>query len=86
VRREPDHFGDRELVLVYIAKKLRDALALEALFTERSVDYLVEVDNYTGGVIFRSERAGAFFYVLESDRDRAAMVMREHGWRPQQDQ
>jgi hypothetical protein len=86
MRREPDHFGDQELVLVYIARRLRDALALEALLTERSVDYLVEVDHYTGGIIFRSERAGAFFYVLESDRDRVAMLMREHGYRPQQDQ
>jgi hypothetical protein len=37
------------------------------------VDYLIETDKYRGGVIFVSERVGAFFYVdaaaLESARD-----------------
>jgi hypothetical protein len=85
LRREPDHFGDEPMALIYIAKRLKHALALEALFTERSIDYLVEVDNYTGGIIFRSERAGAFFYVREAERDAAAQVMREAGYRPQTD-
>jgi hypothetical protein len=85
LRRDPDHFGDEPLVLIYIAKRLKDALALEALLTERSVDYLIEVDNYTGGIIFRSERAGAFFYVREGERDSVAQVMRDAGYRPQAD-
>ena len=50
--------------LVYIAKKLQEALRLESAFTESGVDYAVETDKYSGGVIFRSERVGAFFYVL----------------------
>jgi hypothetical protein len=63
MRREPDFFGEQELELIYIAKKLREAKALEELLRERLVDYLVEPDTYTGGVIFRSTRTGAFFYV-----------------------
>ena len=67
--------------LVYIAKKLQEALRLESLFTEAGVDYAVEPDKYSGGVIFRSERVGAFFYVLPEAAERARLVMREHGFR-----
>jgi len=63
MRREPEFFGEAELTLVYIAKKLKEALAVEALFTESGLDYLVEPDTYSGGVLFRTERTGAFFYV-----------------------
>jgi hypothetical protein len=63
MRREPEFFGETELTLVYIAKKLKEALAVEALFTQAGLDYLVEPDIYSGGIIFRSERTGAFFYV-----------------------
>ena len=73
-------------MLLFIAKRLKESLALEALLNEHGVDYLIEVDTYTGGIIFRGERAGAFFYVLESDRDSTAALLREHRYRPQQDQ
>jgi hypothetical protein len=33
--------------------------------------YGVEADEYRGGVIFRSVRAGAFFYVLPESVDAA---------------
>ena len=67
--------------LVYIAKKLQEALRLESLFTEAGVDYAVEPDKYSGGVIFRSERVGAFFYVLPEAAEQARQVMRENGFR-----
>jgi hypothetical protein len=82
VRQEPDHFGDRELVLLYIAKKLKEALELERLFTDAGVDYLVEPDQYSGGIIFRSERVGAFFYIDPADEAAAREVMRGGGYRP----
>ena len=63
MRQEPDFFGEAELVLVYIAKKLKEALALEELLTASEIDYLVEPDTYKGGWIFMTERVGAFFYV-----------------------
>jgi hypothetical protein len=81
LRREADFFADRELDLVYIAKKLQEALRLESAFTESGVDYAVETDRYSGGVIFRSERVGAFFYVLPEAAEHARLVMREHGFR-----
>jgi hypothetical protein len=68
MRREPDFFGEAELVLVYIAKKLKEALAIEKLFTQAGLDYLVEPDTYSGGIIFRTERTGAFFYVAPENQ------------------
>jgi hypothetical protein len=46
------------------------------------VDYGVEADEYRSGVIFRSVRAGAFFYVLPETVDRAHEVMRQNGYKP----
>lgn len=81
MRREADFFEDREMDLIYIAKKLKEALRLETALTESGVDYAVETDKYSGGVIFRSERIGAFFYVLPEALEQAREVMQRHGFR-----
>lgn len=80
--REPDYFEDQELSLIYVAKKLKEALALEKLLTDTGLDYLVEPDHYSGGIIFRSERIGAFFYVAPADEEKARTTMREGGYKP----
>jgi len=82
MRREPDHFGDQELDLVYVAKRLKEALRLEQVFTDAGVDYLVEPDRYSGGVIFRSERVGAFFYVAPDRTSAAHEIMTNAGFEP----
>jgi hypothetical protein len=82
VRRESDFFTDDELTLVYVAKKLKEALALEELLTQAGVDYLVEPDKYSGGIIFRSERVGAFFYVAPASQDAAREAMTRGGFTP----
>jgi hypothetical protein len=82
VLREPEYFGDQELSLIYVAKKLKEALALEQLLTEAGLDYLVEPDRYSGGIIFRSERVGAFFYVAPLDETAAREAMRGAGYKP----
>jgi hypothetical protein len=64
VKQDASYFENKEPVLIYIGKKLRDSLRLEEIFTAANVDYGVEADEYRGGVIFRSVRTGAFFYVL----------------------
>ncbi len=64
MRQEPEFFGEQELELLYIAKKLNQARELEQVLTQAGVEYAVEVDHYIGGFLFRRERAGAFFYVL----------------------
>jgi hypothetical protein len=82
MKRDADFFTDDDLHLVYIARRLAEALELEGALTERSIDYLVEPDTYTGGVIFRRARVGAFFYVRADDRERAAAVMKASGYHP----
>ena len=81
MRRDSDFFDDRELELIYIAKRLKEALRLEEAFTSAGVDYAVEPDKYRGGVIFQSERVGAFFYVLPEAVESAHEVMRMHGFK-----
>jgi hypothetical protein len=82
VKREPEFFGDKELTLVYIAKRLRDALRLEEVFTGAGLEYAVETDTYRGGMIFVSERVGAFFYVEPEKEGAARELMRSHRFRP----
>ena len=85
MKREADFFEGKEPVLIYIAKKLKEALALEKVLTEAGVDYGVEPDRYKGGIVFQTERVGAFFYVLEETVERAQKVLSEHGYRPHKD-
>jgi hypothetical protein len=82
VKQEPEFFGEQELTLLYVAKKLKEALKLEALLTEAGIDYLVEPDKYSGGVIFRSERVGAFFYVAPETNETARETMQTGGFTP----
>jgi prenyltransferase beta subunit len=82
MRREPDFFGDVDLDLVYIAKKLREALKLEDIFTQAGIDYLVEPDRYRGGFLFVSERIGAFFYVAPETLEQAQAVMAQNRYKP----
>lgn len=82
MRQQPEFFSDEELDLLFMARRLRDALKLEGLLTEAGVDYLVETGNYTGGLLFKRELAGAFFYVLPQDRERASAVLIENRYKP----
>jgi len=83
MKRDADFFEGKEPVLLFIAKKLKDALALEQILTNAGVDYGVEPDRYRGGFIFQSERVGAFFYVLEETAETARAVLVNHGYQPQ---
>jgi hypothetical protein len=82
MRQEPEFFGESELPLLYIAKKLKEALALEDLLTRAAIDYLVEPDTYRGGIIFASERVGAFFYVAPDRLTEARALLRANKYKP----
>jgi hypothetical protein len=82
MRQEPEFFEDRPLVLVYIGKRLSESKEVEDVLTDASIDYAVEVDYYAGGVIFRRERAGAFFYVDEPMVVQARQALIAKGHRP----
>ena len=82
MRQEADFFGEAELSLLYIAKKLKEALSLEETLTGAGVDYLVEPDTYRGGIIFASERVGAFFYVPPEHLESAREILRANRLKP----
>jgi hypothetical protein len=82
MRRTPDHFGEQELILIYVARKLKHALRLEQLLTDAGLDYLVEADEYSVGTIFRRLRVGAFFYVAPDSGTAAREALRLGGFAP----
>ena len=79
MRREPEFFAEQETELVYIAKKLADALALEELLTSFDVDYIVQTSEYYSGVIFQRLRTGAFFYVDKEKVEYAKQLLEQNG-------
>jgi vacuolar-type H+-ATPase subunit E/Vma4 len=81
MRQAPEHFGEQDLDLIYVARKLDEALRLEQLLTDAGLDYLVEPDRYKGGVIFQTERIGAFFYVAPADSGAARSALAGAGYR-----
>lgn len=81
MRRDSGYFGDQDLTLVYIAKRLKEALKLEEVLTSSGLDYLIETDTYQGGVIFRSERVGVFFYVLPSSLDATRHILEQNRYK-----
>ena len=82
MKQDASYFEDKSPELIYIAKKLRDALRLESVLTEAGIDYGVEADEYRGGIIFATTRTGAFFYVLPESEPAALEVMRRGGYKP----
>jgi hypothetical protein len=82
MRREAEFFEEAELVLVYAAKRLKEALSLEAVLDAGAIDYAVVPSPYMGGLLFPSQRVGAFFYVAPECADRARLLMKEKGFKP----
>ena len=82
MKQDASYFSDKSPELIYIAKKLRDALRLESVLTEAGIDYGVEADEYKGGIVFSSVRTGAFFYVLPGSLPAAREVMLRNRVKP----
>lgn len=82
MRREPEYFGDAELTLLYMARRLPDALRLEKLLDANGIDYLIETGTYTGGFLIRRELTGAFFYVTADTVDSARQFLAANAYKP----
>ena len=78
MRQDADFFGEIEPELIYIAKRLHEAQAVEDVLMAAEV---VEPDRYRGGFIFQSERIGAFFYVHPEAAARARELLTSRGYR-----
>ena len=86
MKQDASFFEGKSPVLVYIAKRLKDALRLESVLEDAGLDFGVEADEYRGGVIFRTVRTGAFFYVLPESVDAAFAAMERNGYKPHIDE
>lgn len=82
MRREIEFFDEIELDLVYMARRLRDALKLEDLLTAAGIEYLVETGTYTGGLLIKRDLAGAFFYVPPADAERTRELLIQNRYKP----
>jgi hypothetical protein len=82
MRRPPEHFGELDLSLIYVARKLKHALGVEQLLTDAGLDYLVETDEYSVGMLFKRLRVGAFFYVAPDNNIAARDALRRGDFVP----
>jgi hypothetical protein len=82
MRCELDFFEGADLHLLYMARRLREALAVETVLGQAQIEYFVEPGPYEGGFLFRRELTGAYFYVLPADLARAREVLVAHKYRP----
>ena len=81
MRQEPEFFGEDEVELVQVSRRMRDATKVEALLTEAGIDYAVGAELYAARIlfVFPTERYGAFFYVRPERAEKAREVLRAKG-------
>ncbi|HEY1947536.1 MAG TPA: hypothetical protein VGG97_11050 [Bryobacteraceae bacterium] len=82
MKRDSDFFGEAELDLVFMARRLREALKIEELFTAARIEYLVETGTYMGGILLKRELTGAFFYVAPEARESAIQLLLANHHKP----
>jgi hypothetical protein len=82
MRCDSDFFGEAELDLIYMARRLREALRLETLLTKAGINYMVETGTYTGGLLLKRELTGAFFYVAPADLGSAREILLKNRYKP----
>ena len=85
MRRDAEFFEDAELDLVYMSRRLREALKIEALLTDAGIEYLVETGTYTGGLLMKRDLTGAFFYVAPGDVARTRELLVANRYKPYQE-
>ena len=82
MRCDLEFFNGAELDLLYMARRLREALAVETVLGQAKIEYFVEPGPYKGGLLFPRELTGAFFYVLPADLARAREVLVRNKYKP----
>lgn len=82
MRCDLDFFQGVELHLLYLARRLREALAVEMLLSQAEVEYFVEPGPYQGGLLFPRELTGAYFYVRPADIPRAREILTRGKYKP----
>jgi hypothetical protein len=82
MRQDPDFFGDEELHLVYVARRLKESFRVEKVLDTGNLDYAVEPAYYQSGLLFRTTKIGAYFYVRPGDADRARSLLSSQRFNP----
>lgn len=82
MRRDAEFFGEAELDLLFVARRLRDALDAEKVLTKAGVDYAVETGTYTSGFLIKRDLAAAFFYVATERLPESRVLLIESGFKP----
>jgi hypothetical protein len=82
MKRDAEFFGEAELDLVFMARRLREALKIEELFTAAQIEYMVETGTYVGGILLKRELTGAFFYVAPETREAAIQLLVANQYTP----
>ena len=82
MRCELEFFNGAELHLLYMARRLREALAVEMLLSQAEVEYFVEPGPYRGGLLFPRELTGAYFYVVPADIPRSREILTRAKYKP----
>lgn len=82
MRQDPEFFGEREMELIQVSRKLSEAEAVEAALSDSGVDYLVQPEAYQGRMLYilPTARVGAFFYVPVEDSPRARQALEGKGF------
>jgi len=81
MRRESEFFDDQELVLVYMARRLKHSLAVEQILDENQVDYFLETGPYQSGLLFRTTKVGVYFYTTSAEAPRVRALLSSRGYK-----
>ncbi len=73
-RIDPEEFGDRDPVRVFIAMTMAEARGAEAVLCAGDVRYAVQAEPI-GRTLFGSPRNTAVFYVISDDADRGVALL-----------
>jgi hypothetical protein len=75
---DPDAIPDAEQI--FLARRLREARAVDDLLTHAGIDFAVEVEAYARSFLFGSIRHGAAFYVAGAEAADCRRRLREAGF------
>ena len=77
----PEAFDGKEVVMVYIAGRLKEGRRVEQVLTENAVDYAVDAERFESRLlgILPVEYEGVGFYVAAAQADFCRDVLRRAG-------
>lgn len=78
---DPETFDGQEVVMVYIAGRLKEGKRVEQVLTANGVDYAVDVERFESRLlgILPVEYEGVGFYVAAAQADFCRDVLRQAG-------